>query len=77
MFEKLWSDYIGVKNGIMVNSGSSANLLALFALANPTTENFIKPGDEVITPAVTWHTTISPIIAIGAIPVLIDVKMED
>jgi len=76
-FEKAWSQYIGVKNGIMVNSGSSANLLALFALANPTIDRYIKPGDEIITPAVTWHTTISPIIAIGAIPVLIDVNLKD
>ncbi len=76
-FEKSWSEYIGVKNGIMVNSGSSANLLALFALANPTIERCIKPGDEVITPAVTWHTTISPIISVGAVPVLIDVNLED
>ena len=61
-FEKAWSQFIGTKNGIMVNSGSSANLLALFALANPTIPNHIKPGDEIITPAVTWHTTVSPII---------------
>jgi len=76
-FENIWSQYIGVENGIMVNSGSSANLIALFALANPSRENPIKPGDEIITPAVTWHTTVSPIIAIGAVPVLVDVSLDD
>ena len=76
-FENSWAKYIDVKNSIMVNSGSSANLLALFALANPTIERYIKPGDEIITPAVTWHTTISPIFAVGAVPVLIDVKLDD
>lgn len=75
-FEELWSHYIGVDHGVMVNSGSSANLLALFVLANPIIPNRIKPGDEVITPAVTWHTTVSPIISIGAVPVLIDVSLE-
>ena len=76
-FEQAWSKYIGTKHGVMVNSGSSANLLALFALANPTTPNPIKPGDEVITPGVTWTTTISPIICVGAIPVLVDVSLND
>ena len=76
-FEELWSHYIGVDHGVMVNSGSSANLLALFVLANPIIPNRIKPGDEVITPAVTWHTTVSPIISIGAVPVLIDVRLDD
>lgn len=76
-FENSWAKYIGVKNGIMVNSGSSANLLALCALSNPTIERHFKPGDEIITPAVTWNTTISPIFVIGAVPVLIDVNLND
>jgi CDP-6-deoxy-D-xylo-4-hexulose-3-dehydrase len=76
-FEQAWSEYVGTRHGVMVNSGSSANLLALFALANPTIPNRIKPGDEVITPVVTWHTTVSPILCIGAVPVLVDVRMED
>jgi len=76
-FEKAWSHYIGSKNGVMVNSGSSANLLALFILANPTIKNHINHGDEIITPAVTWHTTVSPIISIGAVPVLVDVTLPD
>lgn len=76
-FEDLWSSYLGVNNSIMVNSGSSANLLALFILANPTTKNRIYPGAEIITPAVTWHTTVSPILAINAIPVFVDITLDD
>ena len=76
-FESLWSGYIGSKNGVMVNSGSSANLIALFILSNPEIKNHIEPGDEVITPATTWHTTVSPIISVGAVPVLIDVNLDD
>ena len=75
-FENLFAEYIGVKYAIMVNSGSSANLLALSILANPTTKNFIKKGDEVIVPAVTWSTSIFPIINVGAIPVFVDVSSE-
>jgi len=74
-FEKMFSDYIGVTNAVMVNSGSSANLLALSILANPLTENRIKQGDEIITPAVTWSTTVFPIINIGAMPVLVDIDL--
>jgi len=76
-FENAWSDYIGTRHGIMVNSGSSANLLALFALSNPQLENPIRHGDEVITNAVTWNTTVSPILAVGAVPVLVDVRLSD
>ncbi len=76
-FEKLFAQYLGVKEAIMVNSGSSANLLALSILSNPLVKNRIKPGDEIIAPAVTWSTTIFPIINIGAIPVLVDVSLED
>ena len=56
-FENLFSKYIGVKHAIMVNSGSSANLIALSVLSNPFLKNQrIKPNDEIITPAVTWST---------------------
>jgi len=78
MFEKLFTEYLGVKNAVMVNSGSSANLLALSILSNPMLgDSAIKPGDEVIVPAVTWSTTIFPVINIGATPVLVDVQLED
>lgn len=75
-FERRFSDWIGVREGIMVNSGSSANLLALSVLANPVIKKRIKKNDEVITPAVTWSTTVFPIINVGAKPVLIDVDLE-
>jgi CDP-6-deoxy-D-xylo-4-hexulose-3-dehydrase len=76
-FERLFADYIGVKNAVMVNSGSSANLLALSILTNPRIKNHIKPGEEVITPAVTWSTTVFPIINCGAVPVLVDVDSDN
>lgn len=77
-FEKLFASYIGTKHAIAVNSGSSANLIALTVLSSThlPTEMRIKPGDEVITPAVTWPTTCFPIIQIGAIPVFVDVDRE-
>lgn len=76
-FEQMWAEYIGVKHCIMVNSGSSANLLALFFLSkNKGLNKNINIGDEVITPAVTWTTTVSPIWCIGSIPVFVDVAVE-
>jgi len=77
-FEEAFAKYLGAKEAIMVNSGSSANLLALSVLSNPKLgEKRIKPGDEVIVPATTWSTSVFPIINIGAIPVLVDVNVED
>jgi len=75
-FESMFADYIGTRFAAMVNSGSSANLLALSILTNPLLENRIKRGDEVITPAVTWATTVFPIINCGLVPVLVDVELE-
>ncbi len=75
-FEKMFAEYIGVRHAIMVNSGSSANLLALSVLANPLAQNRIEPGDEIITPALTWATTVFPIINCGAVPVLVDVDLD-
>ncbi len=75
-FEKQFAEYMGVRNAIYVNSGSSANLLAFFALANPLCPKSGKcafsPGKEVIVPAVTWSTTIWPIVQAGLKPVLVD-----
>jgi CDP-6-deoxy-D-xylo-4-hexulose-3-dehydrase len=76
-FEESFSKYIGTKNAIMVNSGSSANLVALSTLTSPHIRRRIKPGDEIITPALTWATTVFPIANIGAIPVLVDVDLAD
>lgn len=73
-FERMFAEYIGVKYAVMVNSGSSANLLALLTLSNPRNiESRISKGDEVVVPAVAWSTTYFPIINVGAIPVLVDV----
>ena len=68
-FEAMFAEYIGTWHGVMVNSGSSANLLALSALG-------LQPGEEVITPAVTWATTVFPIAQVGAVPVLVDVERD-
>jgi len=75
-FEAMFANYIGVNHAVMVSSGSSANLLILSVLTNPALENRIKPGDEIITPAVTWATTVWPIINCNAVPVLVDVDLE-
>lgn len=71
-FEKTWSAYLGVEHSVMVNSGSSANLLAMSAFASEG----LRPGDEVIVPAVTWPTSVFPIAQVGAVPVLVDVDLE-
>jgi len=76
-FESAFAAYLGGGEAIFVNSGSSANLLAFFALANqaaprPVGKRCFFPGAEVIVPAVTWSTTIWPIIQCGAVPVLVD-----
>ena len=76
-FERMFAEYLGVKHAIMVNSGSSANLIALSILTNPAVENRIAPGDEVIVPAVTWSTSVFPIAQVGAEPVLVDVTLGD
>ncbi len=75
-FEEMFAEYLGSKHAVMVNSGSSANLLALSALTNPMFPGRIEPGSEIITPAVTWVTTVYPIANVGCIPVLVDVDPE-
>lgn len=63
-------------NSVMVNSGSSANLLAIAALCNPLTENRLTPGDEVIVSALSWSTTVWPLVQHGLIPVIVDIDPE-
>lgn len=76
-FEKLMCDYLNVKHFIMVNSGSSANLLMLEALIRPTTTKpRLYPGDGILVPAIAWPTTIWPIIQLGLIPLFVDVDSE-
>lgn len=75
-FEKNFADWIGVKYAHLVNSGSSANLLAFMTLtAAELGERQIKRGDEVITVACGFPTTITPILQYGAVPVFVDVTV--
>jgi CDP-6-deoxy-D-xylo-4-hexulose-3-dehydrase len=76
-FENQYAAYAGTKYGVMSNSGSSANLLAVAALANKVTPNYLKPGDEVIVPALSWSTTIWPLIQHNLIPVFVDCDLND
>ncbi len=76
-FESQWSNFIGTKNGIMVNSGSSANLVAFYILTNPTLNNRLLPGDEVIIPALNWSTSVTPLYALGLKPVFVDVEKKN
>lgn len=73
-FEQSLAKYLGVKYALMVNSGSSANLLAFFALTSPLLgERQVKRGDEIITLAAGFPTTIAPIVQYGAVPVFVDI----
>ncbi len=75
-FEKKFSEYLGVKFCSVVNSGSSANLLAFMALTSPLLgERAIDRGDEVITVAAGFPTTVAPMIQFGAVPVFVDVSI--
>ena len=76
-FERDFADFLGVKYAFLVNSGSSANLLAFKSLTSPLLEDRqIRRGDEVITVAAGFPTTVAPIIQYGAIPVFVDVDLE-
>jgi len=75
-FEEKLSKFIGIKQLITVNSGSSANLIAFSTFTSPKLkERAIKPFDEVITVAAGFPTTINPIVQFGAVPVFVDVKI--
>lgn len=76
-FENQYADYAGTKYGVMSNSGSSANLLSVAALVNPFTRDHLKPGDEVIVPALSWSTTIWPLVQHNLIPVIVDCDIND
>ena len=76
-FENSFARYIDSKYSVMVNSGSSANLLALSILTNPKFSKRIEAGSEVLTPAVTWATTLFPIVNVNLVPSIIDVGLED
>lgn len=75
-FEKNFAEYLGVRHCSLVNSGSSANLLAFMTLTSPLLkERAIKRGDEVITVAAGFPTTVTPMIQYGAVPVFVDVTI--
>ena len=75
-FEKAFGNWLGVKYVSTVNSGSSANLLAFMSLTSPLLKDkAIKPGDEVITVAAGFPTTVAPVIQYGAVPVFVDVTI--
>lgn len=75
-FETEFAKYFGAPKALLVNSGSSANLVAFYALTSPKLgERAIKPGDEVITVAAGFPTTVNPIVQFGAIPVFVDVDV--
>jgi len=75
-FEKDFAKFLGVKHCSLTNSGSSANLLAFMALTSPELgDKRIKKGDEVITVAAAFPTTVAPIIQYGAVPVFVDITL--
>lgn len=76
-FESKLAKKVGVRHAFMVNSGSSANLLALSSLTSPIHgERALKPGDEVITVAAGFPTTVTPTLQNGLIPVYVDINLE-
>lgn len=77
-FENKFAEYLGISNALLVNSGSSANLVALSALTSPKLgDRRLKQGDEVITVAAGFPTTVAPIIQNQLVPVFIDVNLGD
>lgn len=71
-FEKTMKEFFDAEAAYLVNSGSSANLLMLSTLLSPQVKNGLRRGDEVITPAVTFPTTLTPIVQNGLVPVFVD-----
>jgi len=73
-FEKAFAEWVGAKHAIMVNSGSSANLLLVEALLRPMYGTpLLKTGDEVLVPALSWPTTVWPLVQLGLVPVFVDI----
>ncbi len=76
-FEKTLAKYLGVRYAFLVNSGSSANLLAFYTLTSPLLKDRqVKRGDEVITVAAGFPTTVAPIVQYGAVPVFVDMDLK-
>jgi CDP-6-deoxy-D-xylo-4-hexulose-3-dehydrase len=76
-FESRFAKTVGMRDSFMVNSGSSANLLALTSLTSPALgDRALRPGDEVLTVAAGFPTTVTPILQNGLVPVYVDVDLE-
>ena len=76
-FEKEFARWFGIRECILVNSGSSANLCAFMALTSPELgERRLRPGDEVITAAAGFPTTVNPIVQAGCVPVFVDAELD-
>ena len=76
-FENQMAKYLGVKHFVMVNSGSSANLLMIEALLRPTkSPPRLHPGNGILVPAIAWPTTVWPLIQLGLNPIFVDINPE-
>lgn len=73
-FSEEFASYMGMKHCLVTNSGSSANLLAVGALCSPNLKHPLRPGDEVITTALAFPTTLNPVLLYGLVPVFVDVE---
>ena len=69
-FEKEYAETFGHAHAVMSNSGSSANLLAVAAIANKSVRDHLRPGDEVVVSALSWSTTVWPLIQLGAMTLI-------
>ena len=77
-FEAGFADYLGLSDALFVNSGSSANLVALTALTSPKLgDRRLQPGDEVLTVAAGFPSTVAPLVQSGLVPVFVDVRLGD
>jgi CDP-6-deoxy-D-xylo-4-hexulose-3-dehydrase len=75
-FERELAAYVSTRHAVLVNSGSSANLVAFATLTSPQLDRPLQPGDEVITVAAGFPTTVAPLIQYGCVPVFLDVSLE-
>tara|TARA_B100000900_G_scaffold212939_1_gene180457 strand:- start:2682 stop:3929 length:1248 start_codon:yes stop_codon:yes gene_type:complete len=76
-FEYEFAKYLNVKYALMVNSGSSANLLSSFALVNPKKENHLRRNDEFLIQSLCWSTSLWPLVQAGLKPKFVDVNLEN
>ena len=77
-FESEFADYLGLSDALLVNSGSSANLVAVATLTSPKLrDRRLKPGDEVVTVAAGFPTTVAPLVQHQLVPVFVDVNLGD